>query len=108
MKNTKIVRKSKKAVKSSKKLASKKVGRLKSFNGKSSVFISLCLNEFIEGLDLNLIVEGKGKNRLSFATLSLFGEPIACSDMEWDQRVIPEDGGLEIFAEVIRGNELAK
>lgn len=102
MKKSKIVRGSKKVAKSSTKLVSKKESLSKSFNGKSPVFISLGLNEFIEGLEVNLIVERNDKEHLSFVTLSLYGEPIACADMEWEQKINPEDGGLDVFAEITR------
>lgn len=73
----------------------------KEFNSKFPISISLCLGKFMDGLhvDLNVIKEGKDKG--SSATVSLNGEPIAFYDMDWTERIHPEDGLFDAHAEIL-------
>jgi len=81
---------------------SKKVTLPKIFGDKSPIRISLCLGEFINGLHVDLIVIKEGKYRGSFATLILNDEPIAFYDMNWSELVHPEDGLLDVHAEILK------
>lgn len=84
-----------------KKLVVKKARLPKSFNSKSPIRISLCMDDFIKGLRVDLIVDKKGEDHFSFVALALDNEPIAFFDLELEQSIDPADGGLDVFGEII-------
>ncbi|MGB2580169.1 MAG: hypothetical protein WBC83_00560 [Minisyncoccia bacterium] len=70
--------------------------------------ISLCLSAFMEGLHMHLSIAKEAEAHVGLMSVFLHGKHVGLFDVEWDEGINPEDGGLEIFAEVIRGNELAE
>lgn len=107
MKKVEIGEGNKKVVKGNKLADTNKI-TLKGSGDMTFMDISLCLCTFMQGLNIHLSVGKEAGARAGIMAVSLHGKAIGLYDMEWDEDINPEDGGLEISAEVTGANELSE
>lgn len=69
---------------------------------KSEVRISLCLEDFMDGLHAEFTVTEHEGDKISFLTLSINGEPIAFYDMEWMENLHNEEERFDVEVKIIR------